>query len=100
MFRSGDWETTIAALEQTIELQVVGTSYEWFFIAMAHWQLGHKSEAQTWFNESVQWMIQNKPNDSELIRFHAEAAELLGISVPIVAPEPEQRISPDRGGSQ
>jgi hypothetical protein len=47
-----------------------------FFLAMAHWQLGHKTEARQWYDRAVQWMEKNKPKDDELRRFRAEAAKL------------------------
>ena len=45
---------------------------------MAHWQPGEKDEARKWFDQAVEWMEKNKPDDEELRRFRAEAAELLG----------------------
>jgi hypothetical protein len=46
---------------------------------MAHWQLGDKEKARTRFDQAVQWMEKNQPNNEELRRFRAEAAELLNI---------------------
>ena len=46
---------------------------------MAHWQVGNKEEARRWYDKAVEWMEKNKPDDEELRRFRAEAAELLGI---------------------
>jgi WD40 repeat protein/serine/threonine protein kinase/Tfp pilus assembly protein PilF len=54
-------------------------AYDWFFLAMAHWQLGQKDEARKWYDKAAAWMEQNKPKDADLLRFRAEAAELLGI---------------------
>jgi hypothetical protein len=50
-----------------------------FFLTMAHWQLGHKTEARKWYDQAVHWMEKNKPKDDELRRFRAEAEELLQI---------------------
>ena len=47
---------------------------------MAHWQLGEKDEARQWYDQAVEWMEQKQPDNDELRRFRAEAAELLGIS--------------------
>ena len=44
---------------------------------MAHWQLGKKDKARAWYDRAVQWMNKNQPNNRELRRFRAEAAELL-----------------------
>ena len=57
-----------------------GNSWQWFFLAMAHWQLGEKDEARQWYDQAVEWMEQKQPDNDELRRFRAEAAELLGIS--------------------
>ena len=59
---------------------------------MAHWQLGHKDEARTWYDKAVEWMDKNQPKNEELLRFRDEAAKLLGIAEPATstdaAPQP------------
>jgi hypothetical protein len=52
---------------------------DFFFLAMAHWQLGEKDEARKYYDKAVAWMDKNKPDDEELRRFRAEAAALLGV---------------------
>ena len=47
---------------------------------MAHWQLGDKEQARKQYDHAVQWMEKNKRQDEELLRFRAEAAELLMIA--------------------
>ncbi|HUE74171.1 MAG TPA: protein kinase [Pirellulaceae bacterium] len=78
-YRAGDWKAAIAALEKSLELRKGGDSFDWFFLAMAHWQLGEKDKAREWYDKAVQWMDKHQPNDEELRRFRAEAAELLGV---------------------
>jgi len=78
-YRTGDWKATLAALEKAMQLSNGGDGTDWFFLAMAHWQLGGKDEARTWYDKAVQWMDRNNPKDPELRCFRAEAAELLGI---------------------
>jgi hypothetical protein len=56
-----------------------GDSYDWFFLAMAHWQLGEEEKARQWFDRAVQWMDKNTPKGSEFGHFRAEAAELLKV---------------------
>ena len=70
--------------------------WQWFFLAMAHWQLGEKEKARKWFNESVQWMEKNQldkyrsdpglsyggpgvPDKEDLRRFRTEAAATPGV---------------------
>ena len=91
-YRAGEWQAAIEALEKSMELRKGGDAVDWFFLAMAHWQLGHKDEARKWYDKAVEWMDKNQPKNEELLRFRAEAAELLGISEPAkstdAAPQP------------
>src|SRR5262249_40893931 len=45
-YRAGDWKAAIAALEQSMALRKGGDSNDWFFLAMAHGQLGDKDKAR------------------------------------------------------
>jgi hypothetical protein len=62
-----------------MELRKGGDSFDWFFLAMANWQLGKKEEARKLYDKAVQWMDKNQPKDEELRRFRGEAEESLGI---------------------
>src|SRR5262249_42705479 len=66
-YRAGRWEESVAALQKG------GDSFGWFFLAMAHWQLGNKPEARKWYDRAVARMEQNQPPN------RAEAAQLLGV---------------------
>ena len=74
---AGDWKAAIAALDKSMELRKGGNSKEWFFLAMAHWQLGEKDKAREFYDRAVQWMDKNQPTHEELLRFRAEAEELM-----------------------
>jgi tetratricopeptide (TPR) repeat protein len=78
-YRAGSWKEAVAALKRSMELRKGGDSFDWFFLAMAHWKSGEKEKARTWFDRAVQWMDKNQPRNEELGRFRAEAAELLGM---------------------
>jgi serine/threonine protein kinase/Flp pilus assembly protein TadD len=78
-YRAGDWKSTITAMEEAINLSNGGVVSDFFFLAMAHWQLGDKDQGRQWYDQAVQWMDQHKPENEELDRFRAEAAELLGL---------------------
>jgi hypothetical protein len=54
---------------------------------MAHWQLGEKDAARESYDRAIQWMEKNAPDNKELIRFRAEAAELLGMNESQSPPE-------------
>jgi serine/threonine protein kinase/tetratricopeptide (TPR) repeat protein len=76
-YRAGGHKAAIAALEKSMELRKGGDSFDWFLLAMAHWQLGEKDKAREWYDKAVKWTDKNEPNNEELRRFRAEAAELL-----------------------
>jgi serine/threonine protein kinase/WD40 repeat protein len=78
-YRCGDWKAAIAALTKSMELRNGGDSFDWFFLAMGHWKLDQKKEARKWYDQAIAWMDKNQPQNEELRRFRAEAAELLGI---------------------
>jgi tetratricopeptide (TPR) repeat protein len=79
-YRQGDWKAAIEALNTSMELHPTkGDANDWFFLAMAHWQLGEKTKARSFHDRAVQWMVKHAPKDEELRRFRAEAEEVLGI---------------------
>jgi eukaryotic-like serine/threonine-protein kinase len=79
-YRAGVLKAAIVALEKSMELRKGGDSLDWFFLAMAHWQLGDKEQARKWYEQALQWMQKNQPENEELLRFGVEAAELLMIA--------------------
>ena len=60
-----------------MSLREGGDSFDWFFLAMAHWRLGDRDQARTWLKRAVEWMDQHRPHDDELRRFRAEAETLV-----------------------
>ena len=60
-----------------MKLRKGGDSNDWFFLAMAHWQLGNKPEARKWYGRALQWMEKNEPKSEELRRFRIAAEQLL-----------------------
>jgi tetratricopeptide (TPR) repeat protein len=78
-YRAEDWIAAITALEKAVELNQGGGVFDWFFLAMAHCQLGQRDQAREDYARAVEWMEKNKLKDRELVDFRAEAAALLGI---------------------
>jgi tetratricopeptide (TPR) repeat protein len=76
-YRNGDDKAAVAELERAMNLRAGGDSFDWFFLAMAHWRLGEREKAQAWFNRAVQWMEKNRPHDEQLRRFRTEAEAML-----------------------
>jgi tetratricopeptide (TPR) repeat protein len=84
-YRAGDYRAAVVALEKSMELGSGGDSFVWFFLAMAHWQLGDPQQARTWYDKAVAGMDKHKHDqwrEEGLKRFRAEAAELLGVKDP------------------
>ena len=61
-----------------MELSSGGDSRHWFFLGMAHWQIGDKDDARKWYDRAVNGLRKNLPTYHELRRFRAEAEELMG----------------------
>jgi len=79
MYRNGDWKGAIQSLSEAMPLRSGGDSFDFFFLAMAHWQSGEQEKARAWHEKAVAWMEKNAPKDEELRRFRAEAAALMAI---------------------
>jgi serine/threonine-protein kinase len=79
-YRAGDHKGAVADLEKSMSLRQSGDSYDWFFLAMAHWRLGDRDTARQWYDKGVRSLQQHHPRNEEVHRFRAEAAELLGIT--------------------
>jgi tetratricopeptide (TPR) repeat protein len=96
-YRASQWEKAIDSLQKSTAMRKDGDVNEWFFLAMSHWQLGHKDEARKWFDKGVEWTDKNQTKDEVLLRFRTEAAELLGMTKPQPATEstPQERERPD-----
>lgn len=78
LYRDEQWQAASDAFQKSIKHGADGP-HNWLFIAMSHWQLDQKEKAREWYDKSVAWMDNKKPDDKELIRFRAEAEELLGV---------------------
>src|SRR5262245_26780695 len=78
-YRAGNWAEAVAALDRSMKLSNGGDGFDWFFLAMAHWQLDNEEEARKWYDQAVRWMDKEAPQSEDLRRFRAEASELLGI---------------------
>jgi tetratricopeptide (TPR) repeat protein len=77
-YRAGDWKAAAARLGEYAQRKDGRNNGAGFFLAMAHWQLGEKDKARLRYQEACAWTDKCRPNDLELRRFRAEAAQLLG----------------------
>jgi tetratricopeptide (TPR) repeat protein len=78
-YRAGHWKEAVKVLEESMARRKGTDGPEGFFLAMAHWQLGNKTEARQWYKRTAQGMEKNQAGDNELRFFRDEAAQLLGI---------------------
>jgi tetratricopeptide (TPR) repeat protein len=78
-YRAGQWSDALTAFQETMKLRNGGTGLEWFYLAMIHGRLGEIEQARKWYDQALQWMEQNDPDNGELKNLRTEAAELLGI---------------------
>jgi tetratricopeptide (TPR) repeat protein len=75
-YRAGDWKQAISDLEKSVSLGQGGNSFDFFFLAMAHWKLGDKDKALECYERAIPSMGKQQPNE-ELRRFQTEAEELM-----------------------
>ena len=80
LYRAGDCKASAEALLKATQISERGNGCELFFLAMAHWQLGHEVQARTWYYRAVECMKQDQPENVESKRFRAEAAALLCVN--------------------
>jgi tetratricopeptide (TPR) repeat protein len=79
-YRAGDWKAAVESFNKSIELrQDADNDWIFFYLAMAHQQLGKKEEARKWYDKGVAWMDKNSPNDEGLRGLRSQAEELLGM---------------------
>jgi tetratricopeptide (TPR) repeat protein len=87
-YRLGDYRSAINALEKAMSLRPEGHGEDHLFLAMAHWQHRDERQAREWYDKAVAWMNKSGVKNQNLLRFRAEAEELLKIN-PATKPERE-----------
>jgi tetratricopeptide (TPR) repeat protein len=90
MYRVGRYADAVEALLKSEENEVPSSAYNEVFLAMAHFRLGNRVEARRWFDKAVEIMDKSSPQNQELQRFRAEAAELLAISESSPKPQSDE----------
>jgi serine/threonine protein kinase len=78
-YRLSDYPSAIAALKKAASLRSDEHAADEFFLAMAYRQVGDERQAREWYGKAVAWMERNRLQDQELLRYRAEAADVLGI---------------------
>ena len=65
------------SLTRSVKANGEATAFDTFFLAMCHHHLGEREKARAEYARAVRWMELIRPDDEELVRFRAEAEELL-----------------------
>jgi tetratricopeptide (TPR) repeat protein len=68
-FREERWDECIAAMTESNELRA-GTDwpangFEWFPLAIAHYELGDRTAAIKWYKKAERWFENNDPDDRD-----------------------------------
>jgi tetratricopeptide (TPR) repeat protein/serine/threonine protein kinase len=81
-YRAGKWQDALDLFKTKEHLGygIGGSAWQWFYIAMAHWKLGHKEKAHSWYYQSIDWV--ERGHEKGLAGVQAEAAALMGLPDP------------------
>jgi tetratricopeptide (TPR) repeat protein len=85
LYRARRFEDAVECLNEAVALHPKGgAAADWFFLAMAHAQLGDREAASQYYDKAAAWMNEtqasldkNRRYAEELRRFRTEAAQLL-----------------------
>jgi serine/threonine protein kinase/predicted Zn-dependent protease len=86
--RAGNWQEAAAALERSLQFNR-GDGFNWYFLAMARWQLGDKAKARHWYDRAIAWQKANFPHDETLQRLREEVQPLFPDDGPAAEPRKE-----------
>ena len=77
-YRKQEYAAAIAAIDAAIAVRGGGRAEDWFIRAMARRRLDETQAARSDYDQALNWMQNNAPNDTQLKRLRAEAEALLG----------------------
>ena len=76
-YRAGNWTAAGESLQRSLHSTCFTDGMARFFLAMAYWRLDRQDDARECYQNAVEWMDQNRPDDEELLRIRAEAEGLI-----------------------
>ncbi len=76
---AGQWSDALVAFEQAAKLHNGGDSLDRFYLAMVYGRLGEKEKGRESYDQAVEWMEKNDPDNKGFKWLRNEAAELLSI---------------------
>jgi tetratricopeptide (TPR) repeat protein len=80
-YQTRDFKGAVKALEKSVQLTCGGDAYTWFPLALAHWKLGSKMDAERFVDDAFEWSRRHQPHDEELASYRAEAEQLIGVPI-------------------
>jgi Flp pilus assembly protein TadD len=82
LYRAGEWQAAREALTRSVDLGAGDNSWNWFFLAMAHWRLGEPDVARDRYDRACSEMKNSRVARNRLLRLRGDVAALLGVSPP------------------
>ena len=77
-YRGRQWQESLLALERSCTLSKGGNAFDFFFMAMAHHQLGHKEQAEAIYAKAVRDSESGAALIEPILHLRQEAEALLG----------------------
>jgi len=66
LYRADEFDEAAEQLEEAVaDHWKGGTPWDWFFLAMAHHELGNADDAQDWLDKAVEWMDEEDSDEDE-----------------------------------
>lgn len=82
--RAGQWQAANDSIQRAMELVAGGDVYDWFTLARVQWHIGNQTQARVWYDRAVREIETKRLKRNEFRRHRAEAAELLGVTDPLL----------------
>jgi tetratricopeptide (TPR) repeat protein len=76
-YRAGNYRQAIEALNRSQSLEGRMDGYNFFWLAMAHWQLGEEATGREWLNRAILWGDRDSWNKQQLLNYRREAEDLM-----------------------
>ncbi|MDA1052348.1 MAG: protein kinase [Planctomycetota bacterium] len=78
LYRANKWEDAVPALSAAVAVRNRGLGEDWYFLAMAQWQMGNKQLAQECYSQASHQAQQQDAMEAASASIRAEAEALLG----------------------
>ncbi len=74
---AGYLEDAIGDFSASLEKRSEGHTFDWLYLAWAHWKLDQKDKAREWFDKADQWIQQQPTRDVELDELRSQVAQIM-----------------------